>query len=452
MQFQINRNQTSSARSVAVIGSGISGLSAAWLLSQSMPVTVYESADRLGGHSNTIVVPTQNGPIPVDTGFIVYNERNYPNLVALFRELGVETAASEMSFAASLDGGRLEYSGSGLNGLVGQRGNIVRPRFWRMVRDIRRFYREAPALLARADLDGVSLGDYLDRNNYAPAFIEDHLLPMGAAIWSTTAREMRAYPLLAFIRFFSSHGLITLADRPKWRTVAGGSREYVQRLSAGFVDRVRLQTPVGRIWREGGRVVIVDRAGRTDSFSDVVIATHADQALRLLGDADEAERGLLGAFRYTHNRAVLHSDETLMPKRRRVWSSWNYIGERKDEGLQPLCVTYWMNRLQNLDKRHPLFVTLNPTREIAPWKIIGHYDYTHPLFDQAALDAQQQLWRLQGQRNTWFCGAYFGFGFHEDGLQSGLAAAEGLGGIRRPWQVADESGRISLAPHYEAAE
>lgn len=452
MNIHISRELPDQARRVAVIGSGISGLSAAWLLSRKLSVTLYESEKRLGGHSNTIMVPTKNGPLPVDTGFIVYNERNYPNLVALFKEIGVPTADSNMSFAASLEGGKLEYSGSGLNGLIGQRGNVVRPRFWRMMRDILRFYKQAPALLLRPDLTGVSLGEYLDRNDYAPAFIEDHLLPMGAAIWSTTASEMRAYPLLAFVRFFASHGLLSLADRPKWRTVLGGSREYVQRLSQSFTEGIRLGVEVRSISRENGRVVVTDTAGNADTFTDVVIATHADQALGLLADAVHDERDLLGAFRYTDNVAVLHSDENLMPKRRRVWASWNYIGESRSENAQPLCVTYWMNRLQNLDRRHPLFVTLNPTREIAPSKVIGRYHYAHPLFDQRALDAQLQLWRLQGRRNTWFCGAYFGFGFHEDGLQSGLAAAESITDVRRPWRVPDESGRITLEPRLEAAE
>lgn len=452
MSIETSKELPDNARRVAVIGSGISGLSAAWLLSRKLDVTLYESEPRLGGHSNTIMVPTKDGALPVDTGFIVYNERNYPNLVALFREIGVTTSASNMSFAASLEGGKLEYSGSGLNGLIGQRGNVIRPRFWRMMRDILRFYREAPALLARSDLHGISLGEYLDRNGYAPAFVEDHLLPMGAAIWSTTARDMRAYPLLAFVRFFASHGLLSLADRPKWRTVLGGSQEYVHRMSVDFADKIRLGTAVRSIVRDNGRVVVTDSKGQADSFTDVVIASHANQALDLLADADQQERALLGAFRYTNNLAVLHTDENLMPRRKRVWSSWNYIGEDRDEDSQPLCVTYWMNRLQNLDMRHPLFVTLNPTRDIDPAKIIGCYDYTHPLFDQRALDAQQQLWRLQGQHNTWFCGAYFGFGFHEDGLQSGLAAAESLADIRRPWKVRDESGRIALMPRLEAAE
>jgi predicted NAD/FAD-binding protein len=234
--------------------------------------------------------------------------------------------------------------------------------------------------------------------------------------------------------------------------VAGGSSEYVHRLSASFSEGVRLGSGVRSISRENGRVIVTDTTGNVDTFTDVVIATHADQALAMLADADHEERSLLGAFRYTDNLAVLHSDENLMPKRKRVWSSWNYIGETRDEDAQPLCVTYWMNRLQNLDRRHQLFVTLNPIREITGSRIIGSYHYTHPLFDQRALDAQQHLGRLQGKRNTWFCGAYFGYGFHEDGLQAGLAAAEGVAEVRRPWRVPDESGRIVLRPRLEAAE
>ncbi len=417
-----------------------------------MRVTVYEADMRLGGHSNTVSVPSAHGPVPVDTGFIVYNDRNYPNLVALFAHLGVETEASEMSFAASLDGGKLEYSGSGLNGLIGQRGNVVRPRFWKMMRDVLRFYREAPAVLGRPESADISLGDYLDRNGYAPAFVEDHLLPMGAAIWSTTAREMREYPLLAFIRFFDSHGLLSLTDRPQWRTVAGGSREYVRRLREDGDFDVRLGVGATRINRENGSVVITDAAGQSDRYTDVIVATHADQALKLLADPDEQEQALLGAFRYTDNTAVLHTDAALMPRRERVWSSWNYIGESEDDGSRPLCVTYWMNRLQNLDLSYPLLVTLNPTRAIDHQRIIRSFQYAHPLFDQPALDAQQHLWRLQGRRHTWFCGAYFGYGFHEDGLQAGLAAAESLADVQRPWRVDEPSGRIAAAPAPVAAE
>ncbi|MET3898488.1 putative NAD/FAD-binding protein [Devosia sp. UYZn731] len=453
MLHQMTSGEYQTGRNIAVIGSGIAGLSAAWLLSKRHRVTLYEADDRLGGHANTVMVPGGDGSISVDTGFIVYNEQNYPNLVALFEHLGVAHQASNMSFAASLDDGKLEYSSNGLNGLIGQRGNLARGRFWLMLRDIVRFYRDAPGLLDLPELDAICLGDYLDANGYAPAFIEDHLLPMGAAIWSISATEMRRYPLKAFIRFFASHSLLNLMSRPKWRTVTGGSQQYVQRLVAAFKGEMRLGCPVERISRANGTVDITDMFGRTETFSDVVIASHADQTLKMLADADQQERTLLGAMRYTSNTAVLHTDPGLMPKRPRVWSSWNYIGESCASGDRPLCVTYWMNRLQNLDPAHPLFVTLNPTREIREDKIIRSFAYTHPLFDAAALAAQQQLWQLQGRRNTWFCGSYFGHGFHEDALQSGLSVAEMLGGVRRPWSVAGSSDRITLAPQMlEAAE
>ncbi len=438
-------------RHVAVIGSGIAGLGAAWLLSRAHRVTLIEAEGRPGGHSNTVMVPAGDKEIPVDTGFIVYNERNYPNLTALFEHLNVPTQRSDMSFSASLDGGRLEYSSEGINGWLGQRSNIVSMRFWRMVTDIGRFYAEAPKLIDAPSASRLTLGDYLDANNYSAAFIDDHLLPMGAAIWSTTARQMRAYPLVAFVRFFRHHGLLDLLGRPLWRTVTGGSREYVRRM-LDAIPEIRLGAGAAAIVRDKSGVTVIDTAGHRQSFTDVVIATHADQALRLLADADEQERALLGAFAYTDNEAVLHSDRALMPARERVWSGWNYIGESCAEGDRPLCVSYWMNRLQSLDPAHPLFLTLNPTRPIAPEKRIESFHYTHPLFDTAAIDAQQSLWRLQGNRHTWFAGSYFGHGFHEDALQSGLAAAEALGGLRRPWRVADESGRIALAPRLEAAE
>ncbi|WP_274706806.1 NAD(P)/FAD-dependent oxidoreductase [Allorhizobium sonneratiae] len=437
---------------VAVIGSGISGLSAAWLLSKSVDVVLYEAENRPGGHSNTVTVQGPEGSVAVDTGFIVYNGLNYPNLVALFDHLGVETQASDMSFAASLDGGGFEYCGSRLSGLLGQKINMVRPRFWRMMSDIIRFYKAAPALLEREDLREASLGDYLAMSRYSHAFIEDHLLPMGAAIWSTTAKDMRAYPLHAFLRFFVNHGLVQIKDRPHWRTVKGGSQTYVRRLLETMAAKVHLGDPVVSVLRNDAGATVTTRSGHQDHFDAVTMATHADQALALLGDADPLEQKLLGAFDYTTNRAVLHSDATLMPKRRTVWASWNYIGDIAAGGATPLCVTYWMNRLQSLPASLPLFVTLNPSREIAPSKVHASFDYTHPLFDAKALAAQRQLWQLQGRRHSWFCGAYFGSGFHEDGLQSGLAVAEDIGGLRRPWTVANESGRIHLKPTLMAAE
>jgi len=434
---------------IAVIGTGIAGMSAAWLLNRGHRITVYERNGRIGGHSNTVDALTERSITPVDTGFIVYNELNYPNLTALFDHLGVRTKESDMSFAASLDGGAMEYSGTDLNGLLGQRINLVRPRFWRMVADLLRFYREAPSLLNEPGCEELSLADYLRRGNYSDSFANDHLLPMGAAVWSTTAREMRDYPAAAFIRFFQHHGLLQLKDRPQWRTVDGGSRQYVKRLVEGYRNQIRFGG-ARSVRRMGSKVVVVDHQGNSEIYDHVVIATHADEAYRLLADPDPLETRLLGGWRYTNNRAVLHSDNSLMPRRQRVWSSWNFIGEQRESGGN-LCVTYWMNRLQSLGPTDPLFVTLNPVHEPAPGTILREFDYTHPYFDRAALAAQKELWSLQGRRGTWYCGSYFGYGFHEDALQSGLAVAEQLGGLRRPWRVEGESGRINLLPDLRMA-
>ncbi len=428
---------------IAVIGTGIAGMAAAWLLNQRHRITVYEQNAWIGGHSNTVDAATPQGVVPVDTGFIVYNEVNYPNLTALFAHLDVPTKDSDMSFAASLDDGAMEYAGSDLNSLLGQRPNALRPRFWRMMADLVRFYRTAPDLLSDPDGAGIGLGDYLRRERYSDGFITDHLLPMGAAIWSTTPRDMLEYPAAAFVRFFEHHGLLRLRDRPQWRTVDGGSREYVKRLTAPYRDAIRFGG-VAAVRRLGHEVVVEDRGGRADLYDHVVIAAHADEAFRVLADPDPLEARLLGCWRYTRNRAVLHRDSALMPRRQRVWSSWNFIGNRNAPGDQALCVTYWMNRLQSLDSRHPLFVTLNPVREPALGTVLREFEYTHPYFDSAALAAQTQLWSLQGHRRTWYCGSYFGYGFHEDALQAGLAVAERLGGLRRPWSVAGESDRISL--------
>lgn len=424
---------------IAVIGTGIAGMSAAWLLQSAHRVTVYEKNQRLGGHSHTVNAPALFDSTPVDTGFIVYNEKNYPNLTALFRYLGVDTKKSEMSFSASLRGGSFEYSGSDLNGLLGQRSNLLKPRFWRMLMDILRFYREAPEVLKSQDAETLSLGEYLQHSGYGDEFLEDHLLPMGAAIWSTTRTEIAAYPALAFIRFFVSHGLLELHDRPQWRTVDGGSRAYVEKLCAGFADRISYQGVVG-VMRDSAGVTVVDASGFSSRYDHVIFANHADEALAIIEDADEIERSLLGRWRYTANRAVLHSDHSLMPKRRRIWSSWNFVDDGCD--AERACVTYWMNRLQSLDIGRPIFVTLNPVREPAKETIIGEFDYTHPYFDMSAMASQTQLWSLQGRRRSWFCGSYFGYGFHEDALQSGLAVAEELGGVMRPWCISQEAERI----------
>jgi uncharacterized protein len=433
-------------QTIAVVGSGIAGMSASWLLSQQNEVTVYEKNARLGGHSNTIMVNTSVGETAIDTGFIVFNDITYPNLVALFEHLDVASRPSDMSFGVSLNGGAQEYSTVDTHSFLCGGRNLMSPRFWSMTLDLLRFYRSASIDLPNTRDDMISLGDYLTREGYGEAFQRDHLLPQAAAIWSASLAEIRHYPACAFVRFLENHGLLKLAGRPKWRTVEGGSRAYVEKLTAAYADRVRLGAGVTSVRRDGEGVLVRDSKGGEARYDHVVIAAHGDEALAMLADASPQERALLGAFRYAKNRAVLHTDPTLMPRRQKLWASWNYVGDNPDGGC---VVSYWMNLLQGLECREQIFLTLNPERLPREDSILYQTDYEHPIFNAAALRAQEQLWSLQGVRNTWFCGAHFGAGFHEDGLQAGLAVAEQLGGVRRPWNVADESGRIRLAPRRE---
>ena len=437
---------------IAVIGSGISGMSAAWLLSHRHRVTVYESEDRLGGHSHTVDAPSRDrrtgaDETPVDMGFIVYNQTNYPNLTALFEHLGVQTKATDMTFSVSLDDGALEYAPNTPFSLFAQPSNLVSPRFWSMLNDTLRFYKHAPLNACALDGRMTTLGEYLTANGYGGAFQDDHLLPQAAAIWSSPVGAIRDYPAEAFIRFCENHGLLKVFGRPIWRTVVGGSRAYVAKLTARYADRVQLGCGARSLRRTPQGVMVQDERGEVRRFDHVVVAAHADQALRLLSDPSAREREVLGAFSYTRNHAVMHSDRALMPRRRMVWSGWNYVGRPAIEGGdRQLCVTYWMNELQRLSTKRELFVTLNPIHAPRTDSLIRSEIYEHPLFDTAAISAQPRLWSLQGRMNTWYCGAYFGSGFHEDGLQAGLAVAEALGGVRRPWTVPDESGRIHVGP------
>lgn len=432
-------------RKIAVVGSGISGLSAAWLLSQRHEVTLFEKEGRIGGHSNTRIVQTSDGEVAVDTGFIVYNQKNYPNLTALFDYLDVPTTQSSMKFAFSLNGGSYEYSGgNGLDGWFRQKTNLARQSHWRLIKDIFRFFDEAPARV-HAYGETISISDFLEFEGYSAAFLHDHILPMAGAIWSAPASTMKAYPARSFLDFYGNHGLLKARNRPKWRSVLGGSREYVSRLVDDSRFAVRTGCPISAVRRTPDFAALHEPDGTEHRFDDVVLASHADASLAMLADADALERQLLNRFRYSENRAVLHTDIAAMPRRRKLWSSWNYMADRRDALLgERASVSYWMNSLQSLPTATDLFVSVNPIVGVDPAKIHYETGYRHPIFDAAAVETQKSLWDLQGRNRTWFCGSYFGYGFHEDGLQSGLAVAEELGGLRRPWDVDAESGRICL--------
>ena len=422
---------------IAIVGSGVSGLAAAWLLASRHDVVLYEKDRRLGGHANTVDVFVGGKAVPVDAGFIVFNKPNYPNLTALFDRLGVALEETDMSFGVSIDEGAVEFSSRGPFGMIARPASLASPAHWAMIRDIFRFNRDASTALSAGLDDAMTLGEFVAARSYSRGFVTRFLEPMAAAIWSTPSLRLLDYPAASLFRFYANHGLLQTRDMPRWNTVSGGSRIYVEKLAAPLRAKARLGVGVVRVARTASGVVVTDTSGAEDRFDDVVIATHADRALAMLAHPSSRERELLGAFAYQPNRAYVHSDVRLMPKRRRAWSSWNYLG-----GAGAPSVSYWMNLLQNLDCPRDIFVTLNPATPPREEETVAVFDYDHPMFDVAAVSAQKELWSLQGAGGVWFCGAHFGAGFHEDGLQAGLAVAEDLGGVRRPWAVENESGRI----------
>lgn len=421
---------------IAVVGAGISGLSAAWLLSRQHEVTLYEQEGRLGGHSNTLDVEIDGVSHPVDTGFIVFNRDTYPNLCGLFSLLGVSIADSDMSFGVSLREPDIEWAGTNLASVFAQPANLARPRFWGMLQDILRFNSEVTERAANGSAEHISLGEFLVRHRYGDAFRDWYLLPMAAAIWSCPTQTMMSYPLATFARFCHNHGLLRVNDRPQWLTVRGGSREYVKRMAAALQD-VRRASAVKGLQRVSDGV-LVQAAGVLERYDQVVLACHSDEALALLGDtATASERRLLGAIRYQPNHAVLHTDTALLPRNRRVWSSWNYMAGAGAPDSRPVSVSYLMNRLQPLPFEQPVVVSLNPFIEPDPARVIARIDYAHPLFDGPAIDAQARLPEIQGRERLWYCGAWTGYGFHEDGLASAVRVARHLG-ADIPWQRSGE--------------
>jgi len=434
------------SRRIAVVGSGISGVSAAWLLRDQADVTLFERAARFGGHTHTFIAD-EGRSVPVDTGFMVFNRENYPLLCALFDHLDVGSYPTDMSFSASFERGRLEYAGTDLNTLFGQRRNLVNTRFWGMLFDIMRFNRAAQQALSRSIPGCTTLGEFLDRHGFGQNFRARYLYPMAAAIWSCPRDQIAGFPALSFLRFFNNHGLIRLADRPQWRTVEGGSGSYMQRLIGDLGGRARPNSPVTGIERHDRGVDLIDADGSRQSFDEVVLACHSDQALDLLVDPSPSERRLLGAIPYQANRVLLHRDPALMPRERRVWSSWNYLSRSVEDGMQAVSVTYWMNSLQRLATSNDYFVSLNPLDEPRDEATVAEFEYEHPVFTTAALEAQQQLQRIQGRAHTWYAGAWTGYGFHEDGMRSGVEVAQALGAAL-PWDRAqvDASRDLSMLP------
>ena len=418
---------------IAIVGSGIAGLGTAHRLTAlGHRVTLFEANNYLGGHTHTVDVALEGIEAPVDTGFLVFNDRTYPNLLRLFAELGVESTASEMSFSLRNDADQIEWAGTNIGALFAQPRNAFRPAFWRMLREIRRFNSAATASVADGTPDnGETLGNHLCRHGYGREFREWYLIPMAAAIWSSPRADIENFPFASFVRFCANHGLLQITNRPQWRTVTGGGKEYVRRIAAHLPD-IRLNCPVTAIRRRHDAVNIsfIQRGvPHQQTFEQVVLACHADQSLALLADPSVDERNLLGAIRFQPNRVLLHTDLALMPRSRRAWAAWNYLAAPDPLRSRPVAVTYWINKLQRLPFRTPVLVTLNPPFEPEAETILAEFTYSHPLHDIRAVAAQAGLAAVQGQQHTWYAGAWQGYGFHEDGLKSGYAVADAIAAI-----------------------
>lgn len=412
---------------IAIIGSGISGLVTAYLLNRNHHITLFEANDYVGGHTHTVEVTLKGRQYPVDTGFIVCNDRTYPNFLTLLDRLGVQKTPTGMGFGVRSDRTGIEYATTSLNHLFAQRRNLVNPEFLGMLREILRFNRQVARALAENSLNiGTTLGAYLEKNRFSRFFIDHFIVPMGAAIWSIGVRQMMAFPLLAFARFFQNHGLLTVTEQPQWYFIKGGSRAYVEKLVAPFVSQIRLSTPVRSVARNRTGVV-VSAGGESTLFDKVVFATHSDSTLNLLADPSAAENEVLSAIKYQHNDIVLHCDASILPESKRAWAPWNYHLQKDDDRAATL--TYNMNMLQQIDAPEVICVTLNETDHIDPSRILGRYDKSHPVFDSGSIDAQSRYDEIGGKNNTYFCGAYWFNGFHEDGVNSALRVAADFGEV-----------------------